>query len=95
MLAGKYRYAWNFTEVSLMPPDDGDTYGANETISVRVNHMLYLSVPYANMVFRTFSGAELPGESGHYAAEVNVTCALTNQGVVDEIDVEQFPRYVE
>ncbi len=94
MLAGKYRYAWNFTEVSLTPPDDGDAYGKNETISVQVNHMLYLSVPYANMVFSAFSGAELPGESGHYAAEVNVTCALTNQGVVDEIDVEIFPRYV-
>ncbi|MCD4699196.1 MAG: pilus assembly protein [Phycisphaerae bacterium] len=95
MLAGKYRYAWNFTEVSLSDPADGEAYGDHETISVQVRHKLYLSVPYADMVFSLAGGEDLPGASGHYATTVSVTCSLTNQGVEDEIDVEQFPRYIE
>lgn len=95
MLAGKYRYAWSFTEVSLSDPADGAAYGDHETITVKVRHKLYLSVPYADMVFSLIDGEELPGASGHYAMIVNAACSLTNQGVKDDIDVEQFPRYVE
>ncbi len=88
MLEGKCHYAWNFTEVSLSPPSDGNAYGDHETLRVQVRHTLYLSVPYANRIF----GDSLA--SGHYGTPVNVTYSLTNQGVEDEIDVEQFPRYV-
>ncbi|MDY7009474.1 MAG: TadE family protein [Planctomycetota bacterium] len=95
MLAGKYRYAWNFTEVSLSDPAGGGAYGDHETINVQVRHRLYLSVPYADLVFSLIDGEELPGASGHYAMIVNAGCSLTNQGVEDEIDVEQFPRYEE
>ncbi len=94
MLVGKYQYAWNFTEVSLSDPAGGGAYGDHETISVQVRHMLYLSVPYAGMVFSLAGGGELPGAPGHYATTIDVTYALTNQGVEDEIDVEQFPIYV-
>ncbi len=94
MVEGKYRYAWNFTEVSLSAPAGGDAYSDHETINVQVRHRLYLSVPYAGMVFSLAGGEELPGASGHYAMIVNAACSLTNQGVEDEIDVEQFPRYV-
>ena len=94
MLADKYRYAWNFTDVSLEDPAGGDTYGVHETVSARVTHRLYLSVPYAGAVLSRFGGEELPGEAGHYAMVVNAEYSLTNQGVQDEIDVERFPKYV-
>lgn len=91
MLTGKYQYAWSHTDVSLQPPADGNAYGDHETLRVQVRHTLYLSVPYAGWIF-----GEPLGESGnnYYGTEVDASCALTNQGVEDEIDVEQFPQYI-
>jgi len=90
MLPSKYEYAWDYTEVSLQPPDNGQQYGDHEDLTVSVRHMLYLSMPYARALF----GKPLPGGTGDYATEATATYTLTNQGVEDEIDVEVFPRYV-
>jgi len=90
VLAAKYEYAWDYTEVTLRPPADGEKYADHEDLSVGVRHMLYLSVPYAKRIF----GGEMPAGDGDYATEAFATYTLTNQGVEDEIDVEVFPRYV-
>ena len=90
MLQAKCNYAWHFTEVTLVPPADGERYEDHEDLTVFVRHMLYLSVPYANRFF----GDPLPGGDGDYATEATARYTLTNQGVEDEIDVEVFPRYV-
>ena len=94
-LASQLRYAEEFTEVTLDPPRTGDTYGDHEDLTVRVKHLLYLSVPYANQLFGLArSGRALPGDSGEYATEIVTSHTLTNQGVEDDIDVEIFPRAV-
>lgn len=90
MLPGKFAYAWNHTSVWVDPPANGETYGDHETIKVHVRHDLYLPVPYVNRIF----GDVLCSKCGDYATRVDASCALTNQGVQDEIDVETFPRYV-
>jgi len=92
-LEGKHQYAWAFTHVRLDGPDDGQTYGDHEDLRVRVRHTLYLSIPYANAAFAAFGGGRSLG-GGDYGTDVDVTYALPNEGVEDEIDVEQFPRYV-
>ena len=91
MLPGKFAYAWNHTSVWVDPPANGESYGDHETIQVHVRHDLYLAVPYVN---RIFGHSLCPGGCGYYATQVATTCALTNQGVRDEIDEEQFPQYV-
>jgi len=91
MLPGKFAYAWNHTSVRVNPPANGESYGDHETIQVHVRHDLYLPVPYVN---RIFGHSLCEGGCGYYATQVDTTCALTNQGVPDEIDVEIFPRYV-
>ena len=94
-LASQLRYAEEFTEVTLEPPRTGDTYGEHEDLTVRVKHLLYLSVPYANRIFGLArSGRALPGDLGEYATEIVTSHTLTNQGVEDDIDVEIFPRAV-
>ena len=90
MLDAKFQYAWDYTEVVLFPPEMGPVYGDHEDMRVQVRHMLYLPVPYANRIF----GAALGAGDGDYGTPVAATYALTNQGVEDEIDVEQFPRTV-
>lgn len=90
MLAAKVTYAWDYTDVELFGPDDGLVYGDHEDLRVRVRHTLYLPVPYANRIF----GSELPAGAGDYGTTVEATYALTNCGVVDEIDQERFPRTV-
>ena len=93
MLPAKYEYAWEHTEVRLHPPANGQIYGDNEELRVWLRHTVYLSVPYAGRVFALLgAGGELP--EGGFGTDVEVTYTLTNQGVEDEIDVEQFPRYV-
>ena len=93
MLPGKYEYAWEHTEVALHPPANGQIYGDNEELRVWLRHTVYLSVPYASRVFAMLgAGGEL--SEGGFGTDVEVTYTLTNQGVEDEIDVEQFPRYV-
>lgn len=90
MLEAKFQYAWDYTEVVLFPPAEEPAYGDHEDLRVRVRHRLYLPVPYANRIF----GSALPDGAGDYGTSVEATYALTNHGVEDEIDVEQFPRTV-
>jgi len=90
MLRNKFRYAWDYTEVVLYPPADPAGYGDHEDLRVQVRHTLYLPVPYANRIF----GGPLPAGSGEYGTTVSATYALTNEGVEDEIDVEQFGQPV-
>jgi hypothetical protein len=87
-LAAKLHYAWDYTEVTLFPPANRVQYGDHEELKVSVRHMLYLSVPYVNRFF----GDPLPGGGGDYGRPVEAAYALTNQGVEDDIDIEQFPR---
>ena len=93
MLPAKYEYAWEHTEVRLHPPADGQIYGDSEELRVWLRHTVYLSVPYASRVFAMLGGGESMPEGG-FGTDVEVTYTLTNQGVEDEIDVEQFPQYV-
>jgi hypothetical protein len=99
LLPGKYEYAWNHTQVRLHPPEDGEAYGDHEDIRVWVQHTLHLGVPYAGrtvgMLLEPFGAArKLPGRDD-YGTDVDVTYTLTNQGLEDDIDVEQFPRQVD
>ncbi len=89
LLDAKFQYAWDYTEVTLQPPAAGPAYGDHEDLRVRVRHMLYLAVPYVDRIF----GEPLSG-GVDYGAALEATYALTNQGVEDDIDVEQFPRTV-
>ena len=90
MLAAKYEYAANHTEVTLDPPLAPPAYGDREDLRVHVRHTLFLSIPYAKRIF----GTELPGSTGDYGVETRASYSLTNQGLEDEIDIEQFPRVV-
>ncbi|MCY2927085.1 MAG: hypothetical protein NT031_16960 [Planctomycetota bacterium] len=56
-----------------------------------VDHDLYLGVPYANRVFSAVTGGKSLG-GGHYAIEMTVESRLSNEGVQDFIDIEEFPR---
>ncbi len=87
LLAAKYNYAYENTQVTLAPPADGWAYAAHEDLQVRVTHLLFLSVPYANRLF-----GESTGVGGGYATAAAASFALPNEGLVDEIDVEKFPR---
>ncbi len=91
-LPAKYEYAWNNTDVAIYPPEDGEEYGDAEDLRVRTRHTLYLSVPYARHVFAAFGAAREISADGAIGSDVEVTYTLTNQGVDDIIEVEQFPR---
>lgn len=65
----------------------GRVFGKSEDIRVHVRHRLYLSVPYACRLF----GEALPN-GVDYAASVQAAYSLTNQGTVDQMDEEIFPR---
>ena len=95
VLANKYRYACDYTDVQLAPPVDGTQYGDHEDLRVTVRHTFYLSIPYANRIFAVFGTAHrLPGGGDEYGSLIQASCTLTNQGIEDDIDVEQFPRQV-
>ena len=87
MLKAKLQYAQEFTEVTLDPPASPPAYGEHEDIRVHVRHRLYLPVPYVCRLF----GEVLPNGID-YATSVEAAYSLTNQGSVDQIDVEVFPR---
>ncbi|MBS3733915.1 MAG: pilus assembly protein [Phycisphaerae bacterium] len=88
----KLAYAQDHTAVAISPPANGLTYNANEDVSVRVEHTIYLSVPYANWLFAQMfdGGTELAGASGEYGTVVETTCTLTNEGVQDFVEMESY-----
>lgn len=92
-LGRKLAYARAHTRVSVEAPQPPGSplYRSGEDIHVAVNHDLYLGVPYANRVFSAMTGGKSLG-NGHYAVEMTVESRLSNEGVQDFIDIEEFPR---
>jgi hypothetical protein len=89
----KLQYAQDHTEVDLHPPADGLTYAPHEDLRVTVRHTFYLSVPYANWVFRHLDrddGVDLDFGDGEYGMVITASCTLTNEGVRDYVDIERF-----
>lgn len=89
----KLAYARSHTRVSVEPPQPagGVLFRSGEDIHVTVGHDLYLGVPYANRVFSAVTGGKSLG-GGHYAIEMTVESRLSNEGVPDFIDIEEFPH---
>lgn len=93
MYKAKYDYANTYTKTTLIEPINGSVYGDRENLTVRVEHTFYMSVPYAKRVFAMLGVCKQIG-NGDFGADMQAACTLTNEGLVDEIDVEQFPRAV-
>lgn len=96
-LARKLQYASDHTEIELAPPLHEDPnspgYLDHEDLKVTVRHVLYLSVPYANWVFAKLDprhGTDLDFGGREYGLLVETTCALSNEGGQDYVDVEHF-----
>jgi len=89
----KLAYAEDNTSVEVTPPMVEETYGEHEDITVMVTHNLYLSVPYANWVLASLDEENsIDLGEGKYATRVTIPCTLTNEGVQDFIQVEDFPN---
>ncbi len=89
----KLRYALDHTEVDLDFPREDSEYRPREDLRVTVRHTLYLSVPYANWVFRHLSrrdGVDLDFADGEYGIVITASCTLTNEGVRNYVESEQF-----
>ncbi len=101
-IARKFQYAMDHTDVELAEPDplaEGDdpagAYATHEILHVKLRHVLYLSVPYANWLFRQLDrqgGVDLDFRDGEYGLLVQTRCSLTNEGPQDFVDVEQFDQ---
>lgn len=89
----KLAYALEHTFIELDPPADGKTYQPREDIRVRVRHTYYLSVPYAGWFFSQIldGGVQLDAD-GAYGLIIQANCTLSNEGVQDWIDIEQFDQ---
>lgn len=96
LAAARLRYALANTQVTLVRTDgDGDTasfeamksglveFGPREAITMRVEHRLYLSVPYVSTIF---ADGELESQngSGRYAL-IAAQYTLTNEGIPMEL----------
>lgn len=100
----KMAYARRYTEVELADPNiipppqytyNGelyDGYGQNEDLKVRVTHTFFLSVPYAGWLLTQLDpdGVEMDFADGEYGMVIRATCWLTNEGLRDSIDIEDF-----
>jgi len=92
VLARKLRYAEDHTAIEVSSPAGGWTYAKNEDVTVTVEHVFYLSVPYASRVFaRVVGGQELSFGAGEYGTLIKVSCTLTNEGVQDYVERELLP----
>ncbi|MFP4105980.1 MAG: hypothetical protein ACLFVU_07805 [Phycisphaerae bacterium] len=91
-LGRKYRYAEEYTTVELSPPVDGVSYGEAEDVSVAVEHVYYLAVPYAGALFSSLpGGVDLAFAEGEHGMTIRAMYTLTNEGVQDYVDIETFP----
>ena len=93
VLGRRFKYADDYTNVRIEPPADGLKYKSDEDITVRVRHVFYLSVPYAASLFRKLTGDDgvtLPFGAGEYGTVMRSSCTLTNEGVRDYVDVEEY-----
>ncbi len=98
----KLAYARQYTEVELVEPTDPPQeytyngvpysgYGANEDLKVTVSHTFFLSVPYASwLLSKLDGGVEMDFADGEYGMVIRATCRLTNEGLRDSIDIEDF-----
>ncbi len=88
----KFDYATGHTFVEVDPPADGERYEVHEDIRVKVEHTLYMSVPYANWLFSKLDddGVELRFGEGEYGMIIRATCYMPNEGQQDYVDVEVF-----
>jgi hypothetical protein len=93
MVRPKYEYAATYTEVALDGPVNGTAYGDHENLKVTVGFAVPLTVPYASKVMLWLGAARELGSGSAIGTDAQATCVLPNEGVEDEIDVEQFPRY--
>ena len=97
LLERKLTYAEDYTKAWLSSPADGsDTYAEDEVLAVHVTHTFYLSIPYAGRLYAAvdqLNGTELDFGAGEYGMEITATCRLTNEGVRDVIELEDFPYY--
>lgn len=90
-LEKKLAYAQNYTHVRLSEPAQNDTYAEHEDVTVVVTHTFYMSVPYADSVFKWLGGSDgVDIETGKRGMIMRATCTLPNEGVRDYIDVEMF-----
>ncbi|MFP4354607.1 MAG: TadE/TadG family type IV pilus assembly protein [Phycisphaerae bacterium] len=87
----KLDYARNHTFVELDPPGNGMIYQAGEDIRARLRHTYYLSVPYAGWFFSRIldDGVDLDAD-GAYGLIIEAHCTLSNEGVQDWIEIEEF-----
>jgi hypothetical protein len=92
-LGHKLAYAERHTRVTIDPPTDGsEVYGEHQDLTVRVEHDLYLAVPYAGRVLAWLdSDHAVDLGDGRYALSVSIPCTLPNAGASDRIREEQFP----
>lgn len=92
-VARKLQYAMDNTELTVLPPADGTTYGPHEDIRVRVRHVFYLSIPYVGRLFmklRQEDARELDFGDGEYGLVIHAATSLTNEGVQDYIEEERI-----
>ncbi len=91
-LLRKLAYARANTSVVVDAPSGGEFYESNEDIRVVVSHRFYLAIPYAGALLARADedGVELNIGSGEYGIEMRAECTLTNEGVQDYIEMEQF-----
>ena len=95
LLERKFTYADQYTETWLEYPEDGEeSFGEGEVLRANVRHTFYLSIPYAGRLYALidrFHGTELGFGSGEYGIVITASCRLTNEGVRDMIELEDFP----
>jgi hypothetical protein len=95
MLDRKMNYAEQNTTVKLDEPDIWYTnnvwgeYGEAELLRVRVEHTLYLGIPYAQALFAKMDRSGTSG-GGSYGIRVYARAILTNEGEPDNVEVENF-----
>lgn len=92
-LGRKLAYARDHTRVRVQVPQPvgSEAFRPGEDIHVTVTHDLFLGVPYANAIFSAINGGKSLG-AGNYAVEIAVESRLSNEGVQDFIDIEEFPH---
>jgi hypothetical protein len=88
----KWSYAREFTTVDIEPPEVAPAYGEHEDLVVTVEHVYYLSVPYANRLLARLDsdGTEVDAGDGGWGMRIRATCRMPNEGQQDYVDVETF-----
>lgn len=91
-LGSKLAYAEEHTSVKIAPARANDTYGAHEDLHVQVTHDMYMAIPYVGGLFSLLDSNVVEIEEGKFAMKVKIECTMPNQGIMDEIVPETFPK---